>query len=964
MGLSLLSLPPLISSVKLFYSFECVQNNKEWSNVHNFSYSSSVKGWPVGLIKRDQLHSITKKQRTITFKVHIEILKLYDDQNQEIPPRFHHRFIVDNTNTIHNFQFHSFSADHGFNAQHQGHVLNGPQSGISVDSHHHHHNPSGASFLSTIHKDIEISKLSQRILSLHQTVDSMKKELCALRSGSDPSNASNGSNGSNPPSGCKHHHHHNHNGTVPGPPPMPIRKPKSKPPRSRRRADRDKYQRSLPSLAPTEQKVNESDTMKSLPPRSGRSPFEVPSSYNAVNAAHTPPRGHFDGSSRKHQRSQTARSFAKRRHPRSISNVDQLPGHFHGYDYSGNPGTTQSTHRGNGPASRHKAYYPGNNSRSVDIDLDRDHVFNPKSRPRHQAQCSPHRSNGSHGEHLQHRVRHNGAHSQHHNSPHFGRNSQRQQRPHRSERPVHSRSVQQRVGDRESTKYVKHRKRQRSPRLQAHQRQHEHRYQEDPEERLSDIHEHHGAGSNDNGHGVDGLDIDEKERVDVGGQYKSWYHPSFKDDHAKRIKNRKKSDAVFASHLRSFVEVDNVVHDDLMVCMETNDDVIEWEEHPPPPPPPQPAATTASTAAAVGVVAVNAAPAVSPDINGVDPMLNVMPYDHDENHRGDHRPIPNMEYEESGRRGSVEYDDDDDDRGGVDDEDERRRGFFKESRSTIQIQDSVETDTMDLEHSANLHPDDSEAKEGMDFATNEHLRAYQQNSNSRLSRESPVTPISPIDYVKMDSNSKSKQSKHSKHSKDSKSRSSRHRNYHHHRKSMRDKTRTFGRSLSEKQARSSSYYAVKSRSDIHDQHGHHHTEDHREFGHHHHDEDHGKNGADNLKKWLCQELGFSRRYFERFVQRGYDSIDLVIQLREDDLQRIGISSRKDRMKLLKEYVVCAFPLSLNAGESDSIYCDQIWSVPSLSIECFGSFYLKVSVEKCSIIIVAQKKWLAMGLKKG
>ena len=58
---------------------------------------------------------------------------------------------------------------------------------------------------------------------------------------------------------------------------------------------------------------------------------------------------------------------------------------------------------------------------------------------------------------------------------------------------------------------------------------------------------------------------------------------------------------------------------------------------------------------------------------------------------------------------------------------------------------------------------------------------------------------------------------------------------------------------------------------------------------------------ENLKKWLCGELGFSRRYFERFVQRGYDSIDLVIQLREDDLQRIGISSRKERMKLLEEF---------------------------------------------------------------
>merc|ERR1712130_73034 len=41
MGLSLLSLPPLIHSVKLFYSFECIQCNKEWSNVHNFNYKSS-----------------------------------------------------------------------------------------------------------------------------------------------------------------------------------------------------------------------------------------------------------------------------------------------------------------------------------------------------------------------------------------------------------------------------------------------------------------------------------------------------------------------------------------------------------------------------------------------------------------------------------------------------------------------------------------------------------------------------------------------------------------------------------------------------------------------------------------------------------------------------------------------------------------------------------------------------------
>eukprot|EP01083_Nonionella_stella_P027568 75962_1 len=147
MGLSLLSLPPLISSVKLFYCFKCIQCNKEWSNVHNFSYKSSVKGWPMGLIKQDLLYKLTKNTKQITFKCNIEILKLYDDQNTEISPKHFHRFIIDNTNHT--------------NAK-----------TIRRDSTH--------SFEDNL-KDIEIATLNSNIITLQQTVDIMKKEIYALR---------------------------------------------------------------------------------------------------------------------------------------------------------------------------------------------------------------------------------------------------------------------------------------------------------------------------------------------------------------------------------------------------------------------------------------------------------------------------------------------------------------------------------------------------------------------------------------------------------------------------------------------------------------------------------------------------------------------------------------------------------------------------------------------------------------
>eukprot|EP01083_Nonionella_stella_P200850 735156_1 len=159
MGLSLLSLPPLISSVKLFYCFKCIQCNKEWSNVHNFSYKSSVKGWPMGLIKQDLLYKLTKNGKQITFKCNIEILKLYDDQNTEISPRHFHRFIIDNT----------------------------PQTMRRESTH---------SFEDNL-KDIEIATLNSNIATLQQTVDIMKKEIYALR---------DRSGGSHPPPKLKKHH--------------------------------------------------------------------------------------------------------------------------------------------------------------------------------------------------------------------------------------------------------------------------------------------------------------------------------------------------------------------------------------------------------------------------------------------------------------------------------------------------------------------------------------------------------------------------------------------------------------------------------------------------------------------------------------------------------------------------------------------------------------------------------------
>eukprot|EP01084_Bolivina_argentea_P076972 139536_1 len=94
MGLSLLLLPPLISSIELFYSFECIQCNKEWNNVHNFNYNQSVKGWPIGLIRRDLLHKVTSKNKNITFKCNIEILKLYNNDHQEIHQKYWSRFIT------------------------------------------------------------------------------------------------------------------------------------------------------------------------------------------------------------------------------------------------------------------------------------------------------------------------------------------------------------------------------------------------------------------------------------------------------------------------------------------------------------------------------------------------------------------------------------------------------------------------------------------------------------------------------------------------------------------------------------------------------------------------------------------------------------------------------------------------------------------------------------------------------
>merc|ERR1712154_133143 len=52
---------------------------------------------PIGLIKQDSLYKLTKNKKNITFKVNIEILKLYDHSNNEIPPKYWHRFIIDNT---------------------------------------------------------------------------------------------------------------------------------------------------------------------------------------------------------------------------------------------------------------------------------------------------------------------------------------------------------------------------------------------------------------------------------------------------------------------------------------------------------------------------------------------------------------------------------------------------------------------------------------------------------------------------------------------------------------------------------------------------------------------------------------------------------------------------------------------------------------------------------------------------
>eukprot|EP01084_Bolivina_argentea_P252869 424595_1 len=145
MGLSLLLLPPLISSIKLFYSFECIECNKEWSNVHNFSYNQSVKGWPIGLIKQDLLYKVTKKNKNITFKCNIEILKLYNDQHQEIHQKYWQRFIIDNTN------------------QHKNASMRNSDSQTYDE------------------KDIQIAKLTQNVISLQHTMDIMKKELYCIK---------------------------------------------------------------------------------------------------------------------------------------------------------------------------------------------------------------------------------------------------------------------------------------------------------------------------------------------------------------------------------------------------------------------------------------------------------------------------------------------------------------------------------------------------------------------------------------------------------------------------------------------------------------------------------------------------------------------------------------------------------------------------------------------------------------
>ena len=46
--------------------------------------------------------------------------------------------------------------------------------------------------------------------------------------------------------------------------------------------------------------------------------------------------------------------------------------------------------------------------------------------------------------------------------------------------------------------------------------------------------------------------------------------------------------------------------------------------------------------------------------------------------------------------------------------------------------------------------------------------------------------------------------------------------------------------------------------------------------------------AEELRKWLCDELGFGYKYFKLFIDHGYDNIDIVVELKENDLIEIEL----------------------------------------------------------------------------
>merc|ERR1719242_2908046 len=56
-----------------------------------------------------------------------------------------------------------------------------------------------------------------------------------------------------------------------------------------------------------------------------------------------------------------------------------------------------------------------------------------------------------------------------------------------------------------------------------------------------------------------------------------------------------------------------------------------------------------------------------------------------------------------------------------------------------------------------------------------------------------------------------------------------------------------------------------------------------------------------LEQWICGELGFPRKYFLKMMDNGYDCIDIVVEMKENDLVQIGIDNHKHRRKLLKEF---------------------------------------------------------------